>query len=70
MEICPNLVVKNKENEIETVKYHDLVPMLLNELQKTNSKLQEVNNNLTNKINEQQIIMQDMKEQLSILQSH
>lgn len=33
-EVAPQLVVHSKDGEVETVKYHDLVPMLLNELQK------------------------------------
>lgn len=42
--IAPQLVVYNKEGECETVKYHDLVPMLLNELQKVQQNL--LNSNL------------------------
>jgi hypothetical protein len=33
-EVYPDLVVRNEAGEIETVQYHKLVPMLLNELQR------------------------------------
>ena len=33
-EVLPELVVRNRAGEIETVKYHELPAMLLNELQK------------------------------------
>ncbi len=33
-EVFPDLVVHDSEGEIETVQYHKLIPMLLNELQK------------------------------------
>jgi hypothetical protein len=33
-EVYPDLVVRGKDGQIETVQYHKLVPMLLNELQK------------------------------------
>ena len=33
-EVYPDLVVHNREGVIETVQYHKLIPMLLNELQK------------------------------------
>ena len=32
--VMPNIVVKNKDEQPETVKYLDLIPLLLNELQK------------------------------------
>jgi hypothetical protein len=33
-EVYPDLVAKNKDGQIETVQYHKLTPMMLNELQK------------------------------------
>jgi hypothetical protein len=33
-EVYPDLVVRNEAGEIETVQYHKLVPMLLNEIQR------------------------------------
>jgi len=35
----PHLVVRNPDGQIETVQYHKLTPMLLNELQKQNAEL-------------------------------
>lgn len=39
-EVAPQLVVYNKDGECETVKYHDLVPMLLNEVIKLNKRIE------------------------------
>ena len=39
-EVYPDLVVKNKDGEIETVQYHKLIPMLMNELQKDHETIQ------------------------------
>lgn len=41
-EVFPNLVIYNSEGLPETVKYHDLVPMLLNELQKLAERVEEL----------------------------
>lgn len=41
-EMIPNIVVKNLEKEIETVKYLDLIPMLLNEVQKLRKELDKL----------------------------
>ncbi len=38
----PNLVVKDKEGQPFAVKYHDIVPMLLNEVQKLRRELNEL----------------------------
>ncbi|HTJ49051.1 MAG TPA: tail fiber domain-containing protein [Cyclobacteriaceae bacterium] len=51
-EVAPHLVVY-KDGEPETVKYHDLVPMLLNEFQKhcqLIGELQAINTDLLNRI--------------------
>ena len=39
-EVFPDLVVHNSNGEVETVQYHNLIPMLLNELQKQERKNQ------------------------------
>jgi hypothetical protein len=39
-EIYPDLVVRNKDGQIETVQYQKLTPMMLNELQKQRRELQ------------------------------
>ncbi len=38
-EVYPGLVVKNKDGQAETVQYHKLIPMLLNELQKLEARV-------------------------------
>ena len=40
-QVFPDLVVKSPDGEIETVQYHKLIPMLLNELQKLQAKFAE-----------------------------
>ena len=40
-EVYPDLVVRNKDGEVETVQYHKLTPMLLNEVQKQRHELEE-----------------------------
>ncbi len=41
-EVFPQLVVYDKEDHPEAVKYHDLVPLLLNEVQKLNKRLSQL----------------------------
>lgn len=38
--IYPNLVVRSETGEIDSVQYHELAPMLLNELQKQNREIE------------------------------
>ena len=38
-EVHPDLVVYSRTGEVETVQYHKLVPMLLNELQKQHRRI-------------------------------
>jgi hypothetical protein len=45
-EVQPNLVVYSRTAEVETVLYHKLVPMLLNELQKQHRQLAELKTRL------------------------
>jgi hypothetical protein len=39
-EVMPELVSFDKDGLVQTVKYHDLVPMLLNEIQKLNKRVE------------------------------
>ena len=39
-EVMPDLVVHNMDGEIESVKYHDLPALLLNELQKAVKRIE------------------------------
>lgn len=41
-EIFPNLVVYNENKEPETVKYHELIVLLLNEVQKLSKRIEEL----------------------------
>lgn len=43
--VYPDLVVHGKEGQIETVQYHKLIPMLLNELQRLNHEVQQLKAN-------------------------
>ena len=45
-EIFPDLVVYNSEEEIETVKYHLLAPILLNEVQKLSKRIEHLESKL------------------------
>lgn len=40
-DVYPDLVVRNAAGEVETVQYHKLVPMLLNELQRLRRRLEQ-----------------------------
>jgi hypothetical protein len=40
--VMPRLVVKDSEGIPETVKYHELIPMLLNEIQKLNNRISQL----------------------------
>ena len=41
------LVATNDKGEIESIKYHDLVPLLLNELIKQNKKIENLETRLS-----------------------
>ena len=41
-EVFPELAVYNQEGEPETIKYHLLAPLLLNELQKLHARVREL----------------------------
>lgn len=45
-EVMPSLVVYDKEGLPQTVKYHDLPVLLLNELQKLNKRIEELKSKL------------------------
>jgi hypothetical protein len=47
--VMPNLVVYNKEGLVETVKYHDLPVLLLNELQKALKRIEALEEKLASK---------------------
>jgi hypothetical protein len=50
-ETFPELVVRNKEGQPETVKYQDLTPLLLNEVQKQAKTIAELQAQATNAAN-------------------
>jgi hypothetical protein len=37
--VYPELVTRTASGEVQTVKYHELIPMLLNELQRLQAKV-------------------------------
>jgi len=41
-EVYPNLVAYGSDGQVETVRYDQLVPMLLNELQKQHREIQKL----------------------------
>lgn len=41
-QVMPDLVIHNKDGSVETVRYHDLVPMLLNEIIKLNKRVSDL----------------------------
>lgn len=45
-EVYPDLVVKGKDGQIETVQYQKLTPMLLNEVQKQHAEVQKLHSEL------------------------
>ena len=47
-EVYPELVVKNDEGQVQTVQYHKLNSMLLNEVQKQHRQIQEQERQITN----------------------
>ena len=40
-ELYPDLVVRGRDGQVETVQYHKLTPMLLNEVRKLHNDLQQ-----------------------------
>ena len=68
-EVFPDLVVHDRSGEIETVQYHKLIPMLLNELQKQerDQKKQNQIQERKNEIQERQIA--DLKQRLELLET-
>jgi len=59
-QVLPELVIHNKEGEIETVAYHELPPMLLNELQKQRARIDALQRDVEN-------MKVQMKELVSLL---
>ena len=62
--IYPELVVYGKDGEVESVQYHQLPALLLNELQKQEQKIREQET----KIGQQQILIQDLASRLKALE--
>ena len=56
--VYPNLVVRNTDGQIESVRYYELAPMLLNEMQKQQKTIQE-----------QQAAIQQLSDRLARLES-
>jgi hypothetical protein len=77
--VYPDLVAYGADGKIETVQYHKLTPMLVNEVQRLNTLLQtEKGENLaqaeSNKSQEQKIALQEkeianLKQQMTVLQA-
>jgi transposase len=44
--VLPELVIHDKDGQIETVAYHELAPMLLNELQKQKQEIEALKRQL------------------------
>src|SRR5262249_17888481 len=61
--VYPELVIRGQKGEIEGVRYEELTPMLLNELQQQQGRLAEQQGRLA----EQQAELQDMRSQLADL---
>lgn len=57
-EVYPDLVVKSKDGQIETVQYQKLTPMLLNELQKQADQMQR-----QSELNERQAVQNRQQEE-------
>ena len=60
LELLPQLVVHNKEGEVETVKYQDLPVLLLNELKKQHALVKEIRSEL-NALQEQVHMLKQWK---------
>ena len=59
-EVYPDLVVKNKDGQVETVQYHKLIPMLLNELQKEHEGMEQA----YDMIRELQVQLKELRESI------
>jgi len=59
-EIFPNIVVRNKDNEIDAVQYHVLPILLLNEMKKQQTTIE----NLTSTVDVMNNAMCSLREQL------
>ena len=63
--VYPDLVAHDNDGNIETVQYHKLTPMLLNEVKRLNVSLQEQAEK--NKALEQEVVT--LKQQMEVVQS-
>ena len=66
-DVYPDLVVKSADGQIETVQYHKLTPMLLNELQKEHETAQLLRDKVS-ALEKEHETMQVLQDQLSALQ--
>ena len=64
----PDLVVKGADGQIETVQYHKLTPMLLNELQKEHDDLQKERRERSQQQQNQAETIQSLQTQVAALQ--
>ncbi len=70
--VYPDLVVRGKDGQIETVQYHKLTPMLLNEVQRLNKAWQaekERNVAQDRQLQAQTQTVAELKQQMSIVQA-
>src|SRR4030095_12854937 len=78
-EVYPDLVVKSADGEVETVQYHKLTPMLLNEVQKQHEQLRQQRDDfekqaesvraLKEQISREQDLNRELKNRLAALEA-
>ena len=66
-EVYPDLVVKSPDGQIETVQYHKLTPMLLNELQKEHETVRALQTQVS-ALQKEQETTQSLQAQVAALQ--
>ena len=64
--VYPDLVVRGKDGQVETVQYHKLTPMLLNEVQRLNRLLQAQNEEIAG-LKQQMVNVQTQARQMEAL---
>ena len=64
--VYPELVIRSGAGEVQTVKYHELIPMLLNELQRQQKTLQQQEGALS----QLSTIQKELAELRSLVGSH
>ena len=68
-EVYPDLVVKGNDGQTETVQYHKLTPMLVNEMQKQNRHAQQQDETISQQLLEQQEKNRQLEARLAALES-